>query len=450
MKWPRIKHKDGKRQTPYRHQVRAHIRQGFHVNSYMRGLGDPTPHSTLKKVTRPKGGYSFDDIRNIHATRSIRARKIDEKLRAPISKSYNEWIHAPNKSDVTGVDTPKKGGGYYPQKYHWARMSMNRMGGIIRVDALEKKSNEVETLYFETEEDARIFINKVKKLEKKPEKMKAEATYNKATGWIQIKFEEKPDRKILDELKAEGFRYRPKSRTWAAKANSVREELIEKLAGKIEEVSYEVDPQKRAEKYQRLADKYKKQADEYYESERKILSVIPPGQPILVGHHSERRHRRDLERAERNRKKGMEARELAEKYQRLANEQKYIVEKGENPKTIYNRIKKLESEERSLKRQIEEYKESEPKWVPERKKTLERVQYRLGIERRKYKEVGGLPSEKVELKVGMRVNTFGGPAIIQKVSNKSVRVNFENPALKSYNWKGGYKIDKSDITKVFT
>ena len=26
-----------------------------------------------------------------------------------------------------------------------------------------------------------------------------------------------------------------------------------------------------------------------------ILSYIVPGQPILIGHHSERRHRRDLE-----------------------------------------------------------------------------------------------------------------------------------------------------------
>ena len=31
-----------------------------------------------------------------------------------------------------------------------------------------------------------------------------------------------------------------------------------------------------------------------------ILSYIVPGQPILIGHHSERRHRRDLENVDRN------------------------------------------------------------------------------------------------------------------------------------------------------
>jgi hypothetical protein len=30
-----------------------------------------------------------------------------------------------------------------------------------------------------------------------------------------------------------------------------------------------------------------------------ILSYIVPGQPILIGHHSERRHRRDLETVDR-------------------------------------------------------------------------------------------------------------------------------------------------------
>ena len=32
----------------------------------------------------------------------------------------------------------------------------------------------------------------------------------------------------------------------------------------------------------------------HHDAARRILDVIPPGQPILVGHHSEKRHRRDL------------------------------------------------------------------------------------------------------------------------------------------------------------
>ena len=47
-------------------------------------------------------------------------------------------------------------------------------------------------------------------------------------------------------------------------------------------------------------------------------SHIPMGQPILVGHHSERRHRRDLERIQRGHEKAYEEREKAEELRRRA------------------------------------------------------------------------------------------------------------------------------------
>lgn len=45
-----------------------------------------------------------------------------------------------------------------------------------------------------------------------------------------------------------------------------------------------------------------------------IMRLIPPGQPILVGHHSERRHRRDLDKIDRNMRKSIEADEKAAYY----------------------------------------------------------------------------------------------------------------------------------------
>ena len=40
---------------------------------------------------------------------------------------------------------------------------------------------------------------------------------------------------------------------------------------------------------------------------RQTMDIIPMGQPILVGHHSEKRHRRDLARMDRNAQKALEA-----------------------------------------------------------------------------------------------------------------------------------------------
>lgn len=45
-----------------------------------------------------------------------------------------------------------------------------------------------------------------------------------------------------------------------------------------------------------------------------ILSHIPPGQPILAGHHSERGHRRVLEKSDRNMRKSIEAGKKAAYY----------------------------------------------------------------------------------------------------------------------------------------
>src|SRR5690606_225754 len=49
-----------------------------------------------------------------------------------------------------------------------------------------------------------------------------------------------------------------------------------------------------------------------------IASAIPPGQPILVGHHSERRHRRDLNRINGLTRKGFDALEESKRLERRA------------------------------------------------------------------------------------------------------------------------------------
>jgi len=51
-----------------------------------------------------------------------------------------------------------------------------------------------------------------------------------------------------------------------------------------------------------------------YNSARSIMDHIPPGQPIFVGHHSEKRHRRDLDKIDRNMRKSVEADEKAGYY----------------------------------------------------------------------------------------------------------------------------------------
>lgn len=55
-----------------------------------------------------------------------------------------------------------------------------------------------------------------------------------------------------------------------------------------------------------------------FESARKVADGIPFGQPILVGHHSERHHRADLARIEGNMRKGCEESALAKHHESKA------------------------------------------------------------------------------------------------------------------------------------
>lgn len=60
------------------------------------------------------------------------------------------------------------------------------------------------------------------------------------------------------------------------------------------------------------------QANELFDKEHKIAEFIPMGQPILIGHHSQRRHERDIERMHRLSDKACEALHDGERLKRYA------------------------------------------------------------------------------------------------------------------------------------
>lgn len=59
---------------------------------------------------------------------------------------------------------------------------------------------------------------------------------------------------------------------------------------------YEERQAARKARYERLADKAAQASDQAYETGHKLGSALPLGQPILVGHHSEKRHRKLIDR----------------------------------------------------------------------------------------------------------------------------------------------------------
>ncbi len=75
--------------------------------------------------------------------------------------------------------------------------------------------------------------------------------------------------------------------------------------------------QKRADKIERfkqLAENARQQSESSYKASNRISDFIPLGQPILIGHHSERRHRSDLDKVCRLMDKSIEESKKAAYY----------------------------------------------------------------------------------------------------------------------------------------
>lgn len=92
----------------------------------------------------------------------------------------------------------------------------------------------------------------------------------------------------------------------------------EERAARIRE--YEAKRGEKAARFEQCAENAQRRAASAFDRAdlREEKSGIPFGQPILVGHHSERRHRRAIERADNAMRKGIEETEKAAYYARRA------------------------------------------------------------------------------------------------------------------------------------
>lgn len=172
------------------------------------------------------------------------------------------------------------------------------------------------------------------------------------------------------------------SRDRAAKTWHI-ERAAEALRAAGHEVTVTIDEDQRrdfataeAERYERAQDRAGRMAGYAANASQRsaaafaqvdqIMDMIPMGQPVLVGHHSERRHRKDLERIERGITRGVEESRKTEHYQhRAQNAETYQAAREDVPTTL-RRIKKLEAEQRGVKAdlagRVEYYQNDAGEW----------------------------------------------------------------------------------------
>lgn len=100
----------------------------------------------------------------------------------------------------------------------------------------------------------------------------------------------------------------------------------------------------RAQRLEARAERRGAESDTHHTAARRIYGGYPMGQPILVGHHSENRHRRDLERAHRHDQRSWEAAAQARYAARRAEAARQAASGREARSTVANRIDKAASD----------------------------------------------------------------------------------------------------------
>lgn len=106
----------------------------------------------------------------------------------------------------------------------------------------------------------------------------------------------------------------------------------------------------KAERYACYAENAAARSDAAFDRARQISSHIPLGQPILVGHHSERQHRRDIARIENGMQKGVTEHKKSEYLACKASSLQHDATRMNSRSYIGNRIEEADKELRALKK----------------------------------------------------------------------------------------------------
>jgi len=152
-----------------------------------------------------------------------------------------------------------------------------------------------------------------------------------------------------------GFRWAPRQRVLHAAWRPDREDAVLAACGVIatEYGGMQKRAELAAERYSDYADRARERAARDAAMRDSILDQIPFGQPVLVGHHSERRHRRDLDRVDRLSQSVYENTAKRDYWQHRAEAALDNVRRKYEPAAIARRVKRLQAEVRQLRRRRE-------------------------------------------------------------------------------------------------
>jgi predicted RNA methylase len=191
-----------------------------------------------------------------------------------------------------------------------------------------------------------------------------DATYDPDDDKLRLRASSRLDAETYAKVKAIGFGWAPKQGLFLAVWSPTREDLLTDLAGEVgdEETSLEDRAAQRAERFEGYQGKRAAEADQARDAVSSIADGIPLGQPIIIGHHSERHARKDVERIESGMRKAVRLWETAAYWQQRASAAIRAAKYKELPSVRARRIKKLEADKRAHERDLAASERYAAKW----------------------------------------------------------------------------------------
>lgn len=183
------------------------------------------------------------------------------------------------------------------------------------------------------------------------------ATYSPDDNKIRIYPAHRLSAEDYANVKAHGFKWAPKQEIFVAPMwTPSRADFAELMCGEIgdEDKSLTERAEERAERFEEYHEKRAQDAESAREAVARIADGIPMGQPILVGHHSEKHARKDAERIENGMRKAVKMWETAKYWtDRAAGAIAHAAYK-ERADVRARRIKGIEADKRKQEKYIAE------------------------------------------------------------------------------------------------
>lgn len=192
--------------------------------------------------------------------------------------------------------------------------------------------------------------------------MEMTATYSPEDNKMRLYPLTRLDAETYARVKAEGFKWAPKQDLFVAPMwTPAREDLLLKLCGEIgdEDTSLVDRAEQRAERFEDYSDHRAADSQRAAAHVKSIADGIPFGQPILVGHHSERHARKHAQQIESGMRKAVQMWQQSEYWTSRAAGALAHAKYKERPDVRVRRIKGIEAD----KRKQERNKADAEKWL---------------------------------------------------------------------------------------